>query len=128
MRVLELATERSKEVARWVQRLAAAEQAAKAKPEAKVRLYQISYRVDQRESASKGKEGPRRSDLVKLIDSMTPFDEHVSTSTWLVRSYIESAVDLASLLTPQLDSRLDFLSVAQIGANRTIFGDAKLKS
>lgn len=127
MKILEIATDRSKEVNAWIARLSAAERQAKAKPEAKQRLYQISYRVDQRESA-KGKEGVRRSALVKLIDSMTPFDEHLSTSTWLVRSYIEKAVDLANLLTPPLDSRVDFLSVAQISANRTIFGDAKLKS
>jgi hypothetical protein len=128
MRILEIATARSQQVGKWVADLKAQTSRAGTAPEAKLRLYQVNYRVDQRDSVGKGDEGSRRSALVEMLESLSPFEKHVSTSTWLVKSHIESAVDLANLLAPPLDTKIDFLAVAQVSSNRTMIGDARLES
>lgn len=117
-----------KKVEEWIAKLIAAENVAKANPNAKRRHYQVNYRVDQAKSEAKGEASHRREALVQLLKSLSPVEWHQSTSGWIVWLHIEKATDLANLLTPPLDARLDFLSVGELTPNRVIFGDAKLKS
>lgn len=131
LRELSLLSEDSKrrqQIEGWIRALKAAESAAKAKPNAKRRLYQVNYRVDQTDSDQKGESGGRREALVELLKSLSPVERHQSTSGWIVWLFIEHATDVANLLAPPLDAKRDFLAVAELTSNRTVFGDAKLKS
>jgi hypothetical protein len=122
----QIVTARSQQIGKWIALLRAEESKARTASGAKLRLYQVSYRVDHRDSTAKGGEDRRRSALVEILESLSPFEKHISTSTWLVKSHIISAVDLANLLAPPLDAKIDFLSVAELTPNRTKLGDAHL--
>lgn len=119
---------RREKVDDWARALKAAEDRAKNAPNAKRRLYQVNYRVDHHDSDAKGSSGSRREALVEMLKSLSPVERHQSTSGWIVWLHIEKASDIAMLLAAPLDVKVDFLSVAELTANRTTFGDAKLKS
>lgn len=121
-------TKRRQQIEGWISALKAAESSAKANPNAKRRLYQVNYRVHQTESASKGASAARRSALVEMLKSLSPVERHQSTSGWIIWLHIEHASDVANLLGQPLDVNRDFLAAAELTANRTTFGDAKLKS
>lgn len=118
---------RSAEVVGMVRQLDLAEAAAKLKPGARRRLYQVSYRVKDVESQGRGEAGLRRAVLVELIRSRKPSEVHASTSNWLLRSHL-MADTLSQMLAAPLDLAVDFISVAQVGENRAKLGDADLQS
>lgn len=112
---------------KWKRALSAAEAKAVAARLSR-RLYQANYRVADRKSEKQGNAGERRTALVELIRSLEPKERHQGTSTWVFELHIADAVDVANLLAAPLDSGMDLLSVAEIGANRTILGKMKLAS
>ena len=118
---------RSRALVRMVAALDAAEAGARLEPGATRRLYQVNYRVGDGGSKLKGEPGVRRSYLVELIESRSPSERHLSTSTWLLRSFLRAPA-LADLLSAPLDVSLDFLSVSLVGSDRATFGDAGLRS
>lgn len=121
-------SKRRQEIEGWLKAIKAAEATAAGKPNAKRRLYQVNYRVAQTDSDEKGGSAGRREALTELLKSLAPVERHQSTSSWIVRLHVEQAIEVANLLTPPLDVKRDFLSVAELTANRAAFGDAKLKS
>lgn len=110
----------------WVAALAAAESAAKAAKNAKPRLFQVNYRIKQVKDQTKGSSDQRRDALVAMLESLKPSEKHASTSSWIIRLYIERANTVLNLLKGPLASS-DFLAVAQIDKNRASVGDAKLE-
>lgn len=106
----------------WKEALQAAEAAAAADSKNLRRVYQINYRVRQPETA-KGTPNERRQALVDLIESLSPFETHKSTSTWLVALHIPDAPAIVGLLSPPLEIEHDFLHVAEVTENRHTFGD-----
>lgn len=112
---------------RWKRSLAAAEAKAVA-ARLPARLYQANYRVADRKSEKQGEASERRGALVELIKSLAPKERHQGTSTWVFQLHIADATDVANLLAAPLDADIDLLSIAEIGANRTIFGKMKLAS
>ncbi|MDR6101789.1 hypothetical protein QE369_001986 [Agrobacterium larrymoorei] len=115
-----------RQVDQWIAVLAAAESAAKAAKNAKPRLFQVNYRIKQGKDQTRGSSDQRRDALVAMLESLKPSEKHASTSTWIVRLYIERANTVLDLLKGPLASS-DFLAVAQIDKNRASVGDAKLE-
>ncbi len=111
----------------WIRALKAAEAKAVA-DKLPLRLYQANYRVEDEKSATKGSYDLRRGAVVELLKSLSPKERHPSTSTWIFQLHIADAPVIANLLAPPLDSAIDFLSVAELTANRTTIGSAGLKS
>lgn len=118
---------RSPALVKMVAALDSAEAEACLAPGAARRAYLVNYRVGGATTQSKGPPDARRSDLVALIESRNPFEAHASTSSWIVRSFLEAA-GLLALLSAPLDKGHDFLLVARVGSDRAKFGDSGLKS
>jgi len=117
---------RKRQVDQWIAALAAAESTAKAEQNARPRLFQVNYRIKQIKDQTKGSSDQRRDALVGMLESLKPSEKHASTSTWIIRLYIERAEAVLDLLKGPMASS-DFLAVAQISSNRASIGDAKLE-
>lgn len=109
----------------WIAALKTAEDAAKAKAGARKRIYQVNFRIKNITGTTTGTYDQRRGALVELLESLPVNEKHTSTSTWRMELHIEKATDLAKLLVAPL-AKVDFLSVAEVTANRARFGDADL--
>jgi hypothetical protein len=124
---------RRKRIDAWIEALSAAEATARAKVAADKKLFPrhflINYRVGSEASATKGTETQRRGALVEIIESLTPVEKHLSTSTWLVQLNIQQAREIRDLLAGPLDAALDGLHVTHASkSNRAAFGKTDLKS
>lgn len=63
-----------------------------------------------------------------MLRSLSPKERHPGTSTWIFQLHIADATIIANVLAPPLDTAVDILAVAELTANRTTVGNAKLKS
>jgi hypothetical protein len=111
----------------WKEALQAAEATAASDPKNLRRTYQINYRVQQPQT-EKGTPNERRQAVVDLIEALSPFEEHQSTSTWLVALHIQDAPTIVDLLSAPLEAEHDFLHVAEVTENRKPFGDPHFDS
>lgn len=119
------AEKRKRQIHQWINALKTADAAAKAKPGNQSRLYQVSYRIKGVTGERTGTSDHRREALTTILDSLSPRETHLSTSTWIVRLYIPEATAVLKLLKAPL-AQWDFLAVAEVGDNRSKFGDADL--
>lgn len=110
----------------WILALKAAEASARV-AQLLIRLRQANYRVKDEKSEAKGRYDQRRDALVAILQSLSPKELRPSTSNWIFQLHIADATAIANLLAPPLNTAVDFLSIAELTANRTIVGDAKLK-
>ncbi|USI71505.1 hypothetical protein [Sphingomonas morindae] len=120
------AEKRKQQIETWIGALRTAEAAAQAKPHGRPHLYQVNYRIKEVMGQKTGDPGHRREALTAMLESLSPHEKHTSTSTWIVRLHVPSASDVLKLLKAPL-AQWDFLSVAEIGDNRSKFGDADLE-
>lgn len=74
-----------------------------------MRMYLISFRIDQEQTSPKGADTERRDGLTTLIKGL-PAREHHSTSSWIVELHIPKAQEVVALLAP-IDPAIDYLSV-----------------
>ncbi len=123
-----LAADDEKPVESFMRNLLALERAASTKPSAIRHRYLVNYRVSNEPNAMKVDGAERRRTLVALIEALDPFEHHHSTSTFLVEVHIASAEVLCRALAGPIDIGLDFISVAEITADRHAIGNSRLES
>jgi hypothetical protein len=123
-----LAELREQKMEQWTRALVTAERLASQKPDRIQRTYQVNYRVESTTTVDEGTEKERRAALVELLRSLKG-ERHTGTSTWVIKSYIPRAREIAQLLGAPLSKKWDYIGVAEIvTANSHHLGDAKLES
>lgn len=119
MRYNEIVSERSQKLEHWKEELRAADLEAALVPGARQITYEVHYRIHDDE---------RREEVVDLIRT---FDDarkdHLSTSNWIILSFIEDAEKLVKMIGAPIDEAEDYLEVAEVSENRASLGYADLK-